>query len=160
MISRYQRQESIGPWQGNVEAWWPPPKVNANKEIKECSCREGRYLDTPNKTWSAKLSTTTAREQDRAPGPQVYGKDPQHPGKQEKNFQITSIVAVAGSAETWVPRWWYIVSRRVSAMKSGQLALASAGWQIWPSPTAGGWELGLFKGLLPRNNSLWRVGRT
>ena len=50
----------------------------------------------------AKLSTTTAREQDRALGPQVYCRYP-NLGKHRKSV---STIAFAGSAKIWAPRWW------------------------------------------------------
>ena len=46
---------------------------------------------------NAKLSTTTAREQNRALGREVYGRYP-NPGKHRK---IVSTIASAGSAKTW-----------------------------------------------------------
>ena len=51
---------------------------------------------------NAKLSTTTAREQNRALGAQVYGRYP-NPGKHRKSI---STIAFAGSAKIWAPRWW------------------------------------------------------
>ena len=44
---------------------------------------------------NAKLSTTTAREQNRALGPQIYGRYP-NPGKHRKSI---STIALAGSAK-------------------------------------------------------------
>ena len=46
---------------------------------------------------SAKLSTTTAREQNRALGPQVYGRYP-NPGKHRKTI---STIAFARLAKIW-----------------------------------------------------------
>ena len=54
------------------------------------------------KAGNAKLSTTTAREQNRALGRQVYGRYP-NLGKHRK---IISTMAFAGLAKIWVPRWW------------------------------------------------------
>ena len=56
----------------------------------------------PHETGNAKLSTTTAREQNRALGPQIYGRYP-NAGKHRKSI---STIALAGSAKIWVPQWW------------------------------------------------------
>ena len=44
----------------------------------------------------------TARQQNRALGPQVYGRYP-NPGKHRKSI---STIALAGTAKIWLPRWW------------------------------------------------------
>ena len=54
-----------------------------------------------NITGRGKLSTTTAREQNRALGPQAYGRYP-NPGKHRKIIVLHSLREIGQN----VPRWW------------------------------------------------------
>ena len=51
------------------------------------------------------LPTTTAREQNRALGPHVYGRYP-NPTKRRR---IISTIAFPGSAKISAPQWWWMV---------------------------------------------------
>ena len=77
---------------GKKIAWG---RVGWTGQKKEKRMRKKRW-----ETGNAKLSTTTAREQNRALGPQVYGRYP-NPRKHKKSI---STIAFAGSAKNWAPR--------------------------------------------------------
>ena len=51
---------------------------------------------------NATLATSTAREQNRALGPEVYARYP-NPGKHRT---IILTIAFAGSSKSWASQWW------------------------------------------------------
>ena len=76
-------------------------KVILERE-RECGVLALLLRQTECSVVCAELSTTTAREQNRALGRQVYGRYP----KPAKHRKIISTIAFAGSAKIWAPRWW------------------------------------------------------
>ena len=96
---------------GNVtyETWRPQPRSrNAMPSCSEKDISGFQHVETWRIRYAgnAKLSTTTAREQNRALGPQVYSRYP-NPGKHRASI---STIAFAGSAKIWAPRGWIVLS--------------------------------------------------